>query len=288
MQNLMNRKATENADVMAILRGQMAPSKILKQQQEVEAKQMRMDQEKEALAQHSLELKKATQQKKESELAKDPVTSGIKGMFAKIFGKFNKDSVAYAPGKGPEDFGDAPVAQPQIKGASVAAPQKAPIVIRGLNVNREELPTLRNVLFAEISNRTQGKQQLEARTIINTVLNRIQERKKSLTDIITAPQQYQGYESKEYKRIMSGKLVKGDEKKLQAIDAILAELEDGDFFDNTEGRTFYTHKEDGSILATEKYPYQYINSDSPDEFARNGVKDLPKSLQKFYEGIIKN
>lgn len=87
------------------------------------------------------------------------------------------------------------------------------------------------------------------------MLNRMGERKQSLTDVMTAPQQYQGFNSKEYQRIAAGKTTKGDEQKLKAIDAVLAQMKSGTLTDNTEGRTFYTHHADGSILATKDYPY---------------------------------
>ena len=124
---------------------------------------------------------------------------------------------------------------------------------RGLTINPSHLDTLRKVLFAEISNRSIDKQQLEARTIINTALNRMKQQGKSLQDIITAPKQYQGYGSKEYQRISAGKTTLNDAQKLKAIDTVLAQLKSGNFPDTIGGRTFYTHQPDGRILATAKF-----------------------------------
>lgn len=137
----------------------------------------------------------------------------------------------------------------------LVAPKNAPIAIegRGVSIDPAHLPTLRNTLFAEISNRDINKQQLEARTIINTALNRMKEQGKSLQDIITAPKQYQGYGSKEYQRITAGKTTMSDAQKLKAIDAVLKELKTGKFTDTIEGRTFYTHKPDGRIIATSTF-----------------------------------
>lgn len=103
MQILQQKNQSDQADFNAVLRGQPAPSMLLKQEQDrlqneaqQKAQQEAMKVEKDKLAAHALEMKKVQQQAKEAELAKDPVTSGIKGMFAKIFGNFGKPDVAYA------------------------------------------------------------------------------------------------------------------------------------------------------------------------------------------------
>ncbi len=153
----------------------------------------------------------------------------------------------------PTTVGQAPKT---VNAPMAAVPKPVPIPIQGRNVSIDpaHLPTLRNTLFAEISNRDPNKQQLEARTIINTMLNRMQQQKgKSLQDIITAPKQYQGYGSKEYQRIVAGKTTMADAQKLKAIDAIISELKSGKFADNIGGSAFYTHKPDGRIIATSTF-----------------------------------
>jgi hypothetical protein len=141
-----------------------------------------------------------------------------------------------------------PILQP--KSGTITLPD------RKVSLNTDDLDTLRKTLFAEISNRSSDKQHLEARTIINTALNRAAASGTPLSKVLSKPNQYQGYGSKEYKRLEAGKTGASDKQKLQAIDAIIEELKSGKFADNTDGRTFYHHNSDGSITANEKYPYK--------------------------------
>ena len=127
---------------------------------------------------------------------------------------------------------------------------------RKVSLNTNDLDTLRKTLFAEVSNRSSDKQQLEARTIINTALNRAAASGTPLSKVLSAPNQYQGYGSKEYQRLEKGKTGAADQPKLKAIDAVIAELKSGKFDDNTDGRVFYHHNSDGSITSTAKYPYK--------------------------------
>jgi len=131
-----------------------------------------------------------------------------------------------------------------------------PATVRGVTFSKGELSKLRNVLFAEISNRTSDKQKLEARTIINTIINRarsgdVNSFGKTVDEILSKPRQYQGYGSREYERIASGGVRETDARKLAAIDEILGQLEAGDLEDNIGGYTFYHHNPDGSITATQ-------------------------------------
>lgn len=136
-----------------------------------------------------------------------------------------------------------------------AAGKETPVV-RGVSLNSPDLDTLRAVLFAEISNRTSDKQKLEARTIINTVINRAKKSGKTVQQELIKPNQYQGYDSKQYQRLVQKKTTVTDNQKIAAVDAVLKELLSGNFKDNIEGRTFYHHNPDGSIVATNKYPYK--------------------------------
>lgn len=137
--------------------------------------------------------------------------------------------------------------------------QEKPIEIPGRNVTvtQDDLKELRDTLFAEISNRPLDKQLLEARTIINTALNRIPQydshgTPKSLTDVLSdvganGKPQYQGFGTKEYKRAKNGMTTQADQRKLQAIDQVIQELVSGKLKDNTENSVFYSHNPDGSI-----------------------------------------
>ncbi len=131
-----------------------------------------------------------------------------------------------------------------------AAPQT--YNVRGVQMTPQDLQTLRNVLFAEISNRGSDKQQLEARTIANTALNRIpqygaQGKNMSLHDVLTAPNQYQGYNSPQYQRIASNATTTADAQKLGAIDSVIGEMKTGKFPDTTGGRVYYHHDPQGQI-----------------------------------------
>lgn len=139
--------------------------------------------------------------------------------------------------------------------ATYTAPAQAPAAsynVRGVKLSDQDLSTLRNVLFAEISNRAPDKQALEARTIINTALNRVpqyqaQGKMMSLNDVLTSPNQYQGYGSPEYHRIANNATTTTDGPKLKAIDTTLSQLKTGNFPDTTDGRVYYSHDPAGQI-----------------------------------------
>lgn len=119
-----------------------------------------------------------------------------------------------------------------------------------------DVQELKPVIFAEVSNRTPDKQELEVRTILNTALNRIQQFKekgidKTLTEVLQMPNQYQGYLSKQYKLFKKGSGSMLDSKKVATtsalVDKVLKEIMSGEFKDNTNGAAFYVHKPNGSI-----------------------------------------
>lgn len=134
-------------------------------------------------------------------------------------------------------------------------PRPGQTVVRGVPIAPSDIQLLRGILFAEISNRSSPKQELEARTIINTALNRVAQHGGTLASQLTAPKQYQGYGSKEYQRFLAGKTGKADTQKLDSINGVLADLQAGTFDDNIDGYTFYTHAPDGKIIATKNYSY---------------------------------
>lgn len=145
------------------------------------------------------------------------------------------------------------------------APVPAPVMptygVRGTQLTDADLSQLRNVLFAEISNRDPQHQQLEARTIINTALNRIPQyaqkgKSMTLSDVLTAPNQYQGYNSPEYKRFVAGSTTPADGQKVAAINGVIGQLKSGSFPDTTNGRVFYHHDPQGRIWLQDGGLYQ--------------------------------
>jgi len=120
---------------------------------------------------------------------------------------------------------------------------------RNLTLKYDDMDTLRGTLFAELSNE-KNQQKDEARKIVNTALNRLNQTKTGgLKEILTAKNQYQGYGSKEYQRYEKGSLNDLDNQKLKVIDEVLAELQSGKFPDNTNGAVFYSHeKKNGKPL----------------------------------------
>jgi hypothetical protein len=150
---------------------------------------------------------------------------------------------------------------PKTAEASVVPEQKS-YWVRNNEIKDTDLDEARSILFAEISNRTKDKQSLEAQTILNTAFNRMEQYNKdnykgksdwTLLDVLREPQQYQGYQSGEYKRIRAGDTNETDKQKLAAIDEMIAKVKDGTFKNNIPGYRFYVHKPDGRIVATNSY-----------------------------------
>lgn len=142
------------------------------------------------------------------------------------------------------------------------APSQPPTYnVRGNQISDKDLETARKVLFAEISNRDPAKQALEATTIMNTALNRIpqyqaQGKQLALHDVLTMPNQYQGYNSPEYQRISNNATTTVDAPKLKAIDNVLEQVKTGKFPDTTGGRVFYHHDSKGRILTADGSLYK--------------------------------
>ncbi len=155
--------------------------------------------------------------------------------------------------------------------ATYTAPATVPPVatVRGVPLTDRDMSTLRNVLFAEISNRNPAKQALEARTIINTALNRIpqytaqQGAAVGLHDVLTMPNQYQGYGSPEYQRISNNATTTVDAPKLKAIDDTLNQMKSGNFPDTTGGRVFYHHDPQGQIILRDGTLYKQPTTTRP-------------------------
>jgi len=122
-----------------------------------------------------------------------------------------------------------------------------PISVRGLEAKPKELNLLKAILFSEISNRKPEKRELESRVIANTALNRMAEVGKTLEQVLTQRNAYQGIKNKEFRKVMKGELNELDKEKMAVVEKIIEEIMSGNFEDNTEGSVFYIHNPDGSI-----------------------------------------
>jgi hypothetical protein len=119
--------------------------------------------------------------------------------------------------------------------------------------SKDDEKVVLGTLFGEVSNRTPDKQQLEAQTILNTARNRAKRRGTTLVDEIKRPNQYQAYESNEYKRFVEGKTEDTDKQKIEAISKIWEDLKRNELKDNIDGYEYYVHLPDGSIRATKEF-----------------------------------
>lgn len=139
--------------------------------------------------------------------------------------------------------------------ATTTAPVSYNLKDRGVQLTDSDLKELRNVLFAEVSNRDPEKQMFESRIIANTALNRIPQyaeknKKMNLANVLMAPNQYQGYGSKEYNRFINNATTTEnpfDQRKIQAIDSVINEIKSGNFKDTTDNSVFYVHDPKGRI-----------------------------------------
>ena len=127
--------------------------------------------------------------------------------------------------------------------------------IRNNKISEADLEESKAILFGEISNRPPEKQKLEAQTILNTAFNRIEEygkrgMKKTLTEVLQMPNQYQAYMGKQYKKFKSGFTEELDNPKIDSINSVIDEVKSGTFQNNIGASVFYSHKPDGRIIAT--------------------------------------
>lgn len=163
-------------------------------------------------------------------------------------------------GETPESMQAGGKGKRQMAGAAAAfdeKPKKRVVASRGVDLDDEDLDELRHILYGEVSNRPKEKKQLETRVIVNTVLNRVAENRRlgrgpqTVREVLTQDNQYQAFGEKQYKLSKQGK---GDPNKVAAIDEVLAELEKGDFEENTNGAFYYIHNDDGSITYDDTRP----------------------------------
>lgn len=173
-----------------------------------------------------------------------------------LFGKttFPKNTKSTSEGL----FGSFKTTLNDLLGPETALASEAPSYeVRGNKVWDTDLEEARAILFGEVSNRSSEKQMLEAQTILNTAINRMNEyrkrgKEKTLTEVLQMSNQYQAYKGKQYEKYKSGKLEELDQRKIDAINKIIEQLKKGTLKNNIGDYVFYTHKPDGRIIATSK------------------------------------
>lgn len=203
-----------------------------------------------------------------AQLAAQQGTKGIKNAWDNRITTYTKDNPLdaviqqYKQPIGPEQAPppEPPPQQPSPMAASVV--QSQPIQYRDKNIKIDPVEVnqyLRPMLYSEVEsifNRPTDKIDLEIRTVINTVLNRMNNRKKSMKDVVTAPNQYQGVGTKKFNAFHSN-TNEYEQKQInfinQTVDAILSEIEQGTFQDNVTGAEFYGHAKDGTIRAYDSW-----------------------------------
>lgn len=152
-------------------------------------------------------------------------------------------SKAFAP---TETAQSTPQTSPQIK-----------VQDRGVTILPKDLEVALPTFFGEVSNRNSSKKELELRVIFNTAINRMKEyaahgQPKTLAEVLSMPNQYQAYNSKQYNQYLNSASDTPTAQKKEEVNAIikkfLKEIKDGTFKDNTDGATFYKYLPDGRII----------------------------------------
>lgn len=144
---------------------------------------------------------------------------------------------------------------------STPAQQMKTYNVRGVQISEPEVNELKKIIFSEVSNREPAKQELEARVLFNTAINRAKAyqeagKPRSLEDILTQPNQYQGYNSPLYKKYGQAADVLTSKRQTQVddiTDKMLGEVDQGTFKDTTNGAYYYQHKGD-KIYYDDKRP----------------------------------
>jgi hypothetical protein len=122
---------------------------------------------------------------------------------------------------------------------------------RGITVNDNDLQQLNRVAFGEASNNNDPQ---EIRHITNTVLNRMKNYGMSMSDVLSAPHQYQAYGGPQYTKAQNPSAMDPlSQKKYNFVTSITNEIKNGSFPDTTNGSESYTHKGDKLILNSNKW-----------------------------------
>ncbi len=130
-----------------------------------------------------------------------------------------------------------------------AQPGQYSLKSRGVQVSDSDIEAFRPLLYGEVSNRAPDKQALEANVIFNTALNRVKAyndrgQKKTLSDVLAMPNQYQAYGGPQYKVYGNPADPVAMAKKKQVddiVNAIHAQVKAGKYDDSTKGAYYYVH-----------------------------------------------
>lgn len=131
---------------------------------------------------------------------------------------------------------------------------------RGATITDDDIEAFRPILYGEASNRNLDKKILEGDVIFNTALNRQKEyarkgQNKTIAEILAMPNQYQAYNSPQYKEYHNPVLPLSVKKKKEIdgiVEGIKNRVKSGQFKDNTQGAYFYTHNPDDTITYDNK------------------------------------
>ncbi len=142
-----------------------------------------------------------------------------------------------------------PKANAQTVKPQVPVPGQYNLKNRGVAISDSDIEAFKPLLYGEVSNRAPDKQALEANVILNTALNRVKAygergQKKTLSDVLAMPNQYQAYGGPQYKMYANPTDPVALAKKKQIddiVNGIHAQVKAGQYDDNTEGAYYYVH-----------------------------------------------
>lgn len=126
---------------------------------------------------------------------------------------------------------------------------------RDVRITANDLKAIAPVIYGEVSNRPPDKQALEANVIMNTAINRMKEyaangQPKTLTQVISMPNQYQAYGGEQYQNYHNPPDPMAKTKRQQVdsiVDGMGEQMKQGKYVDNTQGSYYYSHDKSGKI-----------------------------------------
>lgn len=132
----------------------------------------------------------------------------------------------------------------------------------GQTITKSDFDNIRPILFGEISNRAPDKQGLEGNVIASTALNRVVANNQrgnnlSLGNVLSQPNQYQSYNSPQYKLYGNATTTLDLAKKTQVdsiADNMWNQIKSGTFKDITNNAYYYQHDKSGAIQFDSKKP----------------------------------
>ena len=155
-----------------------------------------------------------------------------------------------------------------------------------IQTNDEELRQLGAVLFGEMGIRT-DKLELEAGIIANTILNRSENRGKSIQEILSQPYQYQAYNDGQYKAYMDGKPQKSKDPvvkaQVEAVNKVLDQIKNGTLenkYGKVENYSHFYRDDSGKELPYGQYPIR-VYTDPRLQKIEEWKTYSPKTWAKF-------